>query len=200
MTPRSACTTTSRLISRSRVAGQRPLAADEMVLVDPFPRARLETVAHPLAVHQVHDQHAAGGQSAAHGFEDREIVLRPIEIAERVAEDADAVEFAVAEAKAAGVTLVERHRQPGLPGALARQADQVARAVEPGDLAKAAARQFQRMPALAAAQVENAEARFGPGAADQQVDFLPGIGVVLDDVAIGFEVERVEQRAPPLRR
>ena len=143
------------------VAGQGALAAHEMVLIDPFPRARLEMAAHPFAVHQIHDQRAARGERPPHRFEHREIVLGPVEIAERIAEDADAVEVAVAEPKAARVAFVKRHRQVALAGPLAGEPDQIARAVEAGDIAETAPRQFQRMPPLAAAQVEDAVVRAG---------------------------------------
>src|SRR5204862_5545341 len=107
-------------------------------------------------------------------------------------------EFAVAEPKTPGIAFMEGDLQVALPGALAGEPDQIARAVKPGDLRKPATRQFQRMPALAAAQIEQAIIALQPGAADQEIDFLLGIAVVLDDVAVGFEIERVEQRAPPL--
>ena len=47
------------------IAGEVAFAADEMVLVDPFPRARVEMSAHPVAVHQIHDQRPARGQASA---------------------------------------------------------------------------------------------------------------------------------------
>src|SRR6516162_7924409 len=40
------------------------LATDKMVLVDPFPGAWIEMTAHPLAIHQIHDQRTAGGKGA----------------------------------------------------------------------------------------------------------------------------------------
>src|SRR5439155_22599306 len=103
------------------------------------------------------------------------------------------------EPEAAGIALVERDLQITLPGAFAGEADQVARAVEPGDMLKAALRQFERVPSLTAAQIEDTVGAFETGTADQQIGLLVGVAVVLDDVAIGFEVERVEQRAPPFR-
>src|SRR5688572_32785045 len=110
------------------------------------------------------------------------------------------MELAVAEAEAPGVAFMKRHLQIALPGALAGEADQVARAVEPGDVPEAATGEFQRMASLAAAQIEDTLVALDAGAADQQVDLLPGVAVVLDDVAVGFEVERVEQGAPPFGR
>ncbi len=181
------------------VFGEAALAAHEMVLIDPLPGARLEMRSHPLAVHQIHDQDAARGEGALDRFEHRQIVLRPVEIAERVAEDADAVKFAIAKPEAARVAFMEGDLQISLPGTLAGEADQIARAVEPGDALKAAARQFEGMPALAATQIEQAIVALKPGAADQEVDFLLGVAVVLDNIAIGFEIERIEQRTPPLR-
>jgi len=179
------------------IPGETALAANEMILIDPLPGARLEMVAHPLAIHQVHDESAARGQGALDRFEHRKIVLGPIEIAERIAEHADTVKLAVAEAKAAGVAFVERHLKIALPGALPGKPDQIARPVEPGNVLKAAAREIERMAALAAAQIEDSVVAFDPGAADHQIDFLLRVPVVFDDVAVSFEVQRVEQRAPP---
>ena len=56
------------------------------------------------------------------------------------------------------------------------------------------------MAPLTAAQVENAVVALEPDAADQQVDFIGRIAIVLDYIAVGFEVERVEQSAPPVGR
>ena len=181
------------------ILGKIALPADEMILVDPFPRARIKITAHPLAIHQIHDERSAGSQGALDRFEHREIVLRALEIAERVAQQADAMKFGLAEAKAPCVALVERDLQVALPGAFAREADQIARAVEPGDMRKAAPGEFERMAALAAAQIEDAVVPLEPDGADQEVDLLAGVPVVLDNVAIGFEIERVEQSAPPIR-
>jgi len=36
-----------------------------------------------------------------------------------------------------------------------------------------------------------------PKITHQQIDLLLGVAIVLDDVAVGLEVERVEERAPP---
>ena len=95
---------------------------------------------HPLAVHQVHDKTATGGESAIDCLEDGEIVLRKLEITEGVAQDADAMELRVAEAKAAGVTFVKRDRKITQLGALAGETNQITRAVETGNMRKAAPR------------------------------------------------------------
>ena len=182
------------------VFGKAALAADEPVPVDPFPRARLEVTAHPVAVHQIHDQLAAAGQRPLDPFENGEIVFLPLEIAKGIAEDAYAIEFAVAEAKIARVAFVKRWLLLGLLGALAREADQIARAIEPSNALKTAPRQLERMAPLPAAQIENAMVRFQPGAGDQQIDFFDGVALVFEYVAVGFEIEGVEQRAPPIGR
>src|SRR5260370_2423762 len=56
------------------------------------------------------------------------------------------------------------------------------------------------MAPLTAAQIEDAVVALEPDAADQQVDFIGRIAVVLDDVAVGFEVEGIEQGTPPVGR
>src|ERR1700680_1933666 len=56
------------------------------------------------------------------------------------------------------------------------------------------------MTALPAAQVEDAVVALEPDAADQETDFISSIAIVFDNIAVGFEVEGVEQRAPPVRR
>ena len=125
----------------------------------PTPRsARSKWSPHPLAVHQIHDERAARGQGALDRFEHRQIVLGPVEIAERIAEHADAMKLAVAEPETAGVAFMERHLQIALSGALLGEPDQIARPVEPGNVLKAAARELERMAALAAAQIEDAVA------------------------------------------
>src|SRR5215469_15624151 len=171
-----------------------------MLLVDPLPGARLEMVAHPVAVHQIHDERTAGTESAVYRFEHGEIILRTLEITKRISQNADTVKIAIAQAKPPCIALVKRHLQVAVLGALACQADQIARAVEPGDIGKAAAGELERMPALAAAQIEDAIIPLEPDAADQQIDFFGRIAVVLDDVAVGFEVERVKEGPPPVRR
>ena len=98
---------------------------------------------HPLPVHQVHDETAAGGESAIDRLEDGEIVLRELEITEGIAQDADAMELRVAEAKAAGVAFVKRNRKVTQFGALAGETDQITRAIETGNVRKAAPRQFE---------------------------------------------------------
>ena len=55
------------------------------------------------------------------------------------------------------------------------------------------------MAALTAAQIEDSIVALDTGAADQQVDFLRGVAIVLDHIAVGFEIERVEQGPPPIR-
>src|ERR1700731_2829910 len=56
------------------------------------------------------------------------------------------------------------------------------------------------MSALTAAQIEQAIVALKPGAADQEIDFLLSVAIVLDNIAVGFEIERVEQRTPPFGR
>jgi hypothetical protein len=55
------------------------------------------------------------------------------------------------------------------------------------------------VPALPAAQIEDPVRALQPGAPDQEIDFLLGIAVILDHIAVGFEVKRIEQGTPPFR-
>jgi len=64
---------------------------------------------------------------------------------------------------------------------------------------KAAPGKLKRMPALATAQVENAIVAFEPDGTNEEAHFFTGVAVVLDHITIGFEIERVEQGAPPIR-
>src|SRR6516165_2938218 len=114
------------------IAGQIAFAADEVILVDPLPGARLEMVAHPVTVHQIHDERTARAERALYCLEYSEIVLRALEITERVAEDADAMELTVAKPKAPRIAFVKRHLEDTLLGALAGEADQITRAVKSG--------------------------------------------------------------------
>ena len=157
-------------------------------------------MAHPVAIHQIHDERPAGGEGAVDRFEHGEIVLRTLEIAEGVPQNADAVKVTVAKTKPPGVAFVKRDLQIALLRALASQADQIAGAIEPDDIGEASVGELERMAPLTAAQIENAVIALEPDAADQQVDFIGRVAIVLYDVAVGFEVERVEQRAPPVGR
>src|SRR5215469_6052335 len=56
------------------------------------------------------------------------------------------------------------------------------------------------MAPLTAAQIQNAVVALEPDAADQQIDFSSRVAIVPDDVAVSFEVERVEQGTPPVGR
>src|SRR6185312_12389651 len=125
------------------------------------------------------------------------VILLAVEITEGVAEDRDAVKAAVGRAELARVALVEGDAEAALAGALARQAHEVARAVDAGHILEAASRQLQHVPPLAAAQIEDAIVGLEAGAFHQQIDLLLSVAVVLDDIAVGLEVERVEERAPP---
>src|SRR6516225_8976198 len=170
-----------------------------MVLIDPLPRAWIEMASHPLAVHQVHDKGPSGRERALDRFEHSDIILQPLEVAERVAQHTDAVKLGVAEAKAPRIALVERNREVALLGTLAGETDQIARSVEAGNMRKAAPGKLERIAALAAAQIENTIVAFEPDGTNEEIHFLAGVAVVLDHVAIGFEIERVEQGAPPIR-
>src|SRR6185437_12360992 len=178
------------------VAGQPALAADEMVLIDPLPGPRLEMAAHPVAVGQIHHQRAARRERPLHRAQHGNVILLAVEIAEGVAEDRDAVKAAVGRAELARVALVEGDAEAALAGTLARQPHQIARAIDAGDVLEAAPRQLQHVPPLTAAQIEDAVIGLEAGASHQQIDLLLGVAVVLDDVAIGLEIERVEERAP----
>jgi hypothetical protein len=53
------------------------------------------------------------------------------------------------------------------------------------------------MPPLSAAQVENVVSRLDADGLYHQVDVAHGVLVVLDNIAIRFQIERVEQVSPP---
>src|SRR5215471_11692809 len=56
------------------------------------------------------------------------------------------------------------------------------------------------MTALSTAKIEDAVVALEPDAADQKIDFSDGIAIVLGHIAVGLEVKRIEQGAPPIRR
>jgi hypothetical protein len=94
---------------------------------------------------------------------------------------------------------VKGYLQIALPGALAGEADQVTRTIKPGNMPKTTPGQFERVAPLPAAQIENAIIGPDPGGMDQPVDLVDRIAFVFEHVAVGFEIKRVEQRAPPIR-
>src|SRR5579864_7576527 len=53
------------------------------------------------------------------------------------------------------------------------------------------------MAALSATEIENPVVGLKPCALYEKIDLLLGVAVILDNVAVGFEIKRVEQRSPP---
>ncbi len=104
------------------------------------------------------------------------------------------------QARIAGVAFLEHDAQSFGLGALAGEPDQIARAVDAHDVLEAAPGEFQHMAALTTAQVEDGAVRLHGGGGNEEIDLAPRVLAVLDNVAVGLDVERVEQLAPPLRR
>ena len=61
------------------VLGQGPFAADELVLVDPLPRAALVMLFQPCPVGNVEVQHAAGFEHPNHRFQDFQVITVALE-------------------------------------------------------------------------------------------------------------------------
>ena len=180
------------------VARQRALPADEMVLVDPLPRAALEVIGHVGAVGDVEHELAGRAQDLADGRQDLLVILLVGEVAERVAHDGDAVEAHVGQTRVARVAFLEHDLQPLVLRPLLGEAHEIAGAVDAGHVLEAAACQLQAVAPLAAAQVEDVAIGLDRGAGDDEVDLAPRVLRVLDDVAVGLDVEGVEKLAPPL--
>ena len=83
-------------------------------------------------------------------------------------------------------------------GALLGESHEVAGAVEPHHVLEAAARQLEAVPALAAAQIEDVAVGLDRRRGDDEVDLAARVLDVLDDIAVGLHVQRVEELAPPL--
>ena len=180
------------------IAGKRALAADEVVLVDPLPRAALEVVGHVGAVGDVEHELAGGAQDLADRRQHLLVVLLVGEVAERVAHDGDAVEARLRQARVARVAFLEHDLQPLGLRALLGEAHEIARAIDAGDVLEAAAGELDAVAALAAAQIEDLAVRLHGRRGEDEVDVAPRVLGVLDDVAVGLDVERVEKLAPPL--
>ena len=154
---------TSREISRSPSWLMRALAAHEMVLVDPLPRAPLEVLGHVGAVGDVEHELAGGAQDLADRGQHLLVVLLVGEVAERVAHDGDAVEAVLRQARVARVAFLEHDLQAFVLRALLGEPHEIARAVDARDVLEAAAGELQAVPALAAAQVEDVAVRLDRG-------------------------------------
>ena len=135
------------------------LAADEMVLVDPLPRALVEVLVHVAAVGDVEHQLAAGAQDLADCSQDLLVVLLIGEVAERVAHDGNAIHAVLGQARVARIALLEQHLQAFALRPLLGKSHEVARAVEAHDVPEAAPGELQAVPALAAAQIEDVAVR-----------------------------------------
>ncbi|KAF5045940.1 hypothetical protein DSECCO2_475990 [anaerobic digester metagenome] len=150
-----------------------------------------------FAVGHIQEHLPPGFEYAPELGEDPQVFLDGVEVAEAVPEDEDDVVGVGPIRQPACIPLPEPDLQPlplrGRPGSL----DQVMRLVEAFGVV-APACEFEGMPALAAAEVEDllvgAEAQ-NPG---DPVDLPPGDSLVVDDVAIGLQVEVIEDTPPPI--
>ena len=179
------------------VGGQGAFAADELVLVDPLPGAALEVMPHPFAIDQIQCDRPLGREDPLDRLQDGQIILLPVKITEGIAHQRNAVEIIIRETEFTGVAFVEIYIQAVRFGALFRQADQVAGAIDTGHMVEAPPRQFQAMASLAAAEVQDPVIGLEPGRADEQVDLLLRVAVVLHHIPVGLDVDGIEQCAPP---
>jgi len=92
----------------------------------------------------------------------------------------------------------DRQRRSGRP--LPGELNEKARMIETSDVLEPPAGQLERVAALAAAQIQDPVARRKGRRLHQHVDPLGSEAVVLDDVAVGAQVERAKQRTPPVGR
>ncbi len=180
------------------ILADRALTADEVVLVDPLPRALVEVLVHVPAVGDVEHQLSAGPQDLADRGQDLLVVLLVGEVAERVAHDGDAIHAALGQAGIARVAFLEQHLQPFALRALLGEAHEVARAVEAHDVLEAAPGKLQAVPALPAAQIEDVAVRLDCRRGDDEVHLPAGVLQVLDDIAVGLHIKSVEELPPPL--
>ncbi len=139
-----------------------------------------------------------GPQDLAHRRQHLLVVLLVGEVAERVAHDGDAVEARLGQARIARVAFLEHDLEALGLRPLLGEAHEVARAVDAGDVLEAAAGQLQAVAPLAAAQIEDLAVRLHGGGRHDEVDVAARVLHVLDDVAVGLDVERIEKLAPPL--
>jgi hypothetical protein len=54
--------------------------------------------------------------------------------------------------------------------------------------------------ALSTAQIEHAVVGHDTGRGNQQIDVLPGVFPVLDNITVGFQVKGIEEARPPVAR
>jgi hypothetical protein len=98
----------------------------------------------------------------------------------------------------AGVAFMERDRQMLRSGAFSREPDQVARAVYSSNLTESASRKLERMSPLSAAEIEDAIIVVETGRLYDQIHLAPRIVRILHNIAVGFQICRIEQRPPPI--
>src|SRR5260221_3294028 len=180
------------------VLGEAAFAADQQAVVQPLTGSLLEMRAQPVSVHEVERQVPALPQQATCAPQQRDIFLDRLEIAEGIAEDGDAIELAVRQTALARIALDESHVGARRPRPLPRQFEEIMREVDAGHAAKPPPRQFDGMTPLAAAEVEYAVVRRKIDAGDHRVDVRLGVCRVLEDVAIGFAIEIIEDLMPPV--
>ncbi len=137
------------------VGAQLPLTTDEHLPVDPLPRAWLEIRSQPIAVGSVDEEATTGLEHAEDLAQHAEIILYAIEVAEAVAENHHGVERVGLVGNLTRIAFAELHTKLLAVRLFPRAFDEIARPIE-SFAAEAASRQFQRVPPLSAAEVEDA--------------------------------------------
>ena len=143
-------------------------------------------------IHQLLKAYALFEVDVDYVVQDGQVIRLLLEIPERVAHDGNTVKKPVFKPELSRVPLPEIHRQLLLPGPLAGQPDQIAGAVNPGNIQEFSSGQFQAVPPLTAAEVKNIVIFLQAGNPDNQVHVRPGILLVLDHIPVGFNVSGVE--------
>ena len=182
------------------IRGQFALPADQVLIVDPFPASPIQVCAEPASVHDIKRHRPAGDERAPYRFEQDAVVRNIVEIAERIAHEVDAIELPAFGQAFPRIALAKRDRQRRRSRPLPGELNEKARMIETGDVVEPTPGKLKRVAALAAAQVQDSVAMRKGRRRDQDVDLLGSEPVILDDVAVGAQVERAKQRTPPIGR
>ena len=99
-----------------------------------------------------------------------------------------------------GVALVDRDREMGVSGPFPGKPDKIPRSVDPGDTGESGASEFESMPSLAAAEIENVVVGLQKGDLHDHFDLASRVFGIFNYIAVGLEIQRIEKGPPPIGR
>ena len=181
------------------VGGEGSLPANEVVLVYPLPTARFKGLAHVVTIGDVDQQLASRSQHPTDFLEDLYIILLGLEIAKTVPQHGDDAVLIITIGQLPGVPFPETDGKAALSGKIPGPADEVMGTIHTMHIPVPEPRHLQHMTALSAAQIEDRRILIHFQYRHEDLHFLGGDLLVIDDISVRAQVIGIEDMAPPIR-